>query len=235
MSGDNSHSRVKEVSSFSTLEELGYNFGKKIGSGSYGKVISATYYNWRRNETIKLACKFINKAKTEEMYAEKFVSREIQIMKTLHHPNIIDVHSIHQNKEGIFIFMKYAEKGDLLDYVRINGPLTEKLSKLWFYQMSSAVQYLHVRNIAHRDLKCENILISGNKNIKLGDFGFARRCVDENNMKIMSSTFCGSSGNLNFQILKFFFDSHLKSQIKFKKRNFHFSLFSSRDCVRQTV
>ncbi|KAL9707016.1 hypothetical protein quinque_010534 [Culex quinquefasciatus] len=73
-------------------------------------------------------------------------------------------------------------------------PCQKTEPRFWFYQMADAVRYLHRQDIAHRDLKCENILISANMNVKLSDFGFARTCTDPSSgTAIMSKTFCGSA------------------------------------------
>ena len=89
--------------------------------------------------------------------------------------------------------MRYAENGDLLDFILRNGPIPEKQTKLWFQQMTSGLQYLHKMNIAHRDLKCENILLSKKFHVKLADFGFARYCVNQDGRRVLSQTYCGSA------------------------------------------
>lgn len=81
--------------------------------------------------------------------------------------------------------MRYAENGDLLDFVLKNGPLSEPQVRSWTKQMALAVQYLHELEIAHRDLKCENILITANYNVKLADFGFARFVVDNKGKRVL--------------------------------------------------
>lgn len=103
------------------------------------------------------------------------------------------VHSILQRGPRVFIFMRYADNGDLLDFVTNNGVVPEQQSRLWFRQMASGLHYLHSKNIAHRDLKCENILLSRKFNVKLADFGFARFCVDHEGKRVLSHTYCGSA------------------------------------------
>lgn len=91
------------------------------------------------------------------------------------------------------LFSRYADNGDLLDFIKRNGVVPEQQSKMWFRQMASGLQYLHNKNIAHRDLKCENILLSRRFNVKLADFGFARFCVDTDGRRVLSQTYCGSA------------------------------------------
>lgn len=69
--------------------------------------------------------------------------------------------------------------------------------------MVSAVEYLHSKDIAHRDLKCENILLTSKDNIKIGDFGFARLCRDaQTGTRVLSNTFCGSAAYAAPEVLQ---------------------------------
>ncbi|KAJ8912567.1 hypothetical protein NQ315_006639 [Exocentrus adspersus] len=127
------------------------------------------------------------------IFLEKFFPRELEILTKIENPHIIQVHSILQRGPRVFIFMRYADNGDLLDFIKKNGVVPEQQAKIWFRQMASGLHYLHGKNIAHRDLKCENILLSRRFNVKLADFGFARFCVDSDNRRILSQTYCGSA------------------------------------------
>lgn len=72
-----------------------------------------------------------------------------------------------------------------------------------FRQIALAIQYLHEMEIAHRDLKCENILLTNNFNVKLADFGFARYVMDFRTKKLLlSETYCGSLSYAAPEILK---------------------------------
>lgn len=181
------------------LEKRGYSFGKKIGKGSYGNVVTAHYGDKGSGDTIELACKYVDKRKAPKDFLVKFLPREIEVLSKISHPNIIGIHSILQSGSTVFIFMQWAENGDLLDYIKRKGSVSEAQANLWFFQMTSALKYFHEMNYAHRDLKCENILISKHMNVKIADFGFARKCIDdEKQQKILSHTFCGSAGENQF-------------------------------------
>ncbi|XP_046391276.1 testis-specific serine/threonine-protein kinase 1-like isoform X2 [Ischnura elegans] len=174
------------------LNRYGYRLGQLIGQGSYCKVRTALKMT-KGNYTKKLACKSIDKSQASLDYVQKFLPREIGILKKIDHPNIVTVHEIFVIGERVFIFMDICEKGDLLEYIRTYGPLPEGRAKQYFRQLVSALQYLHGIDLSHRDLKCENILLSSKNTIKITDFGFARRCRDDHGNRILSNTFCGSA------------------------------------------
>lgn len=178
----------------SKLEAYGYRFGSTIGKGAFSKVVKAAYVPKKGNAIYNLACKIIDKSAASKEFLEKFYPRELNILCKLHHPNIVTIQGILKHRDKTFIFMVH-ESTDLFAYLKLKRtPLDEVQASFWIFQICKGVKYLHSHHYAHRDLKCENILISGNMNIKIADFGFARCCVDECNNKIMSSTFCGSNG-----------------------------------------
>ena len=89
----------------------------------------------------------------------------------------------------MYICLEWAGHGDLLQYVRLKGALKEQECRKFFSDLIEALEYCHSINIVHRDLKCENVLLSKKNQVKLADFGFARKLAPTD----LSKTFCGSA------------------------------------------
>lgn len=110
-----------------------------------------------------------------EINKENF-DREYRLLKGVSHPHIIKVYD-HWSIDDLPVFsMEYAFYGDLLDYRNSTGKISDSCHKTISSQLLSALAYLHGHNIAHLDIKLDNLLISSLEPfiIKLGDFGFAR-------------------------------------------------------------
>lgn len=98
--------------------------------------------------------------------------------------------------------MDYAERGDLLQLIQTCGGVSEEEAKRMFKEMTEAVKYLHNLGIAHRDLKCENILIMRDKRVALSDFGFSRLYLDLQHDDVTSKTYCGSRAYASPELLR---------------------------------
>ncbi|CAG7679025.1 unnamed protein product [Allacma fusca] len=160
------------------LQKRGYTLLNKVGEGSYSKVFQSEYKDSKGNKW-RLACKIVDTRKTTKSFNTKFFPRELEIMSTLNFPYIVRIHSILQRRQVFFMFMDYAKNGDMLNFIQSNGAIKEEKAQIWFSQILNALKYLHDRGIAHRDLKCENILLTSSYNTKLADFGFARHTTNE--------------------------------------------------------
>ncbi|VBB29207.1 unnamed protein product [Acanthocheilonema viteae] len=136
----------------------------------------------------KIAIKIIDTRKVTQEYKCKFLPREIHVWKRLSHSNLVALLGVFEEAGKVYLPMELAEKGDLLTFVQQNGAQSESRAQSWMKQLLSAVYYLHMRSIAHRDLKLENILLFADNFIKIADFGFCREIQNGD----LSRTFCGS-------------------------------------------
>jgi serine kinase len=134
-----------------------------------------------------VAVKILNKSAASKDYLHKFLPREIEILQKINHANILKVHEIIDTEKLTYFMMELAQNGDLLDYINSRKALPEAEAKYLFRQMVLGIQYLHRHNLVHRDLKCENIMLSKDMNVKIGDFGFSLNLSNS-----PSKTPCGS-------------------------------------------
>ncbi|CAA9993710.1 unnamed protein product [Nesidiocoris tenuis] len=151
-------------------------------------------YQCRKTEgsnTVYLACKVIDSQKAPSNFVKKFLTREIDILTKIQHPHIIHLFSMLHKSSRYFIFMRLAEKGDLLEFILKKNHIGEGRARTWATQLALALEYLHTMGIVHRDIKTENILITAAYNAKLSDFGFARN-IYENGLEVLCQTHCGS-------------------------------------------
>jgi len=118
------------------------------------------------------------------------VEREIVVMKLIDHPNIMKLYDVWETSSHLYLILEYVQGGELFDYLCEKGrrPIAEVVD--YFQQIICAVAHCHTYNIAHRDLKLENILIDHDKNIKVADFGMAT-WQDEARGKLLRTS-CGS-------------------------------------------
>jgi serine/threonine protein kinase len=163
-----------------------YNIWSDIGRGSYATVKLATH----KVSMQKCAIKIYSKKSLENASLKKNVSREIKILKKIHHPNIVEFYEEIEGKNNLYIAMEYVKGISLNNHLQAKA--SKKLEEMEackiFSQLMSALDYCHSRNIAHRDIKLENVQLDLNFNLKLIDFGFAT-CYSTNKKTGM---FCGS-------------------------------------------
>ncbi|KAE9541603.1 hypothetical protein AGLY_003594, partial [Aphis glycines] len=153
---------------------------KKIGEGSFSKVYLTKVGDAEDKNPTMIATKVINKNRVSSKFVEKFLPRELDVLVKLKHPYIVQamcvslqVFSVFQNGYKIYINMEFAENGDLFTHLH-NTVMNESQIRSWLLQILWAFIYMHTMGVVHRDLKCENILLTSNYNVRIADFGFAR-------------------------------------------------------------
>lgn len=158
----------------------GYDVLKLIGCGSTCVVVLIENQITKEKYSAKIISKIdaINRNLINAIY------REINVLKILTHPNIIQLQEYFEIKneyedEFIIIVTEYCENGDLLAYITEKGFESETIKKRIISDFLKAIQYLHQQGISHGDIKAENILLDSNLNAKLCDFGYCRTHVIE--------------------------------------------------------
>lgn len=150
---------------------------KKIGQGAYGAVY--LFQKGRR----KYAIKIMPLTDDNEIYGtviNETSIRELSIMREIHHPNIVPLLDFKLNN-NVYLITPYMEEGTLDDFIpriRRNQPCVTLVIKSIVYQILVGLSYLHHRDIIHRDLKEDNVLVSSDPEIGyrflITDFGMSR-------------------------------------------------------------
>ncbi len=165
-----------EINSISIKQIGDYTLGEEIGSGAFGKVVLGKHILTEEKVAIKILDKMILN-QTPEDY--ELVKQEISILKLVKHKYIVQLYEIMQTAQHIFIIMEYCEGKEILDYILTKNRLSELESLKYFQQLINCLFYLHSQNIAHRDVKIDNMLLDKNKDLKLIDFGLSTKYTDD--------------------------------------------------------
>ncbi|KAF9118619.1 hypothetical protein BGW39_001011, partial [Mortierella sp. 14UC] len=137
-----------------------------------------------------VAIKLIRRQSIDNTPRLNKIGREIAVLRTIRHPNIIALYDVIETERYIGIVIEYASGGELFDHILAHRYLREKDACRLFAQLMSGVHYLHSKHIVHRDLKLENLLLDRSRNIIITDFGFANQ-FDSSSRDLMSTS-CGS-------------------------------------------
>ncbi len=172
-----------------------YHFNEKIGSGAQ-KTVYIAYDSDEGREVAWNAINLnVNISNNEDTL--KTIKNEIEILKLVHHPNILSfIYGFYlQEKKEIVIITELINGGSLKAYLNIYKYPRLRVIKLWCQEILKGLKYLHEFNppIIHRDIKCDNILINkATGEVKIGDLGFSRMLKSSEYAKTFSGTveFC---------------------------------------------
>ncbi|KAF5391952.1 hypothetical protein D9757_003231 [Collybiopsis confluens] len=170
-----------------TIPKFGpYLLLQTLGEGEFGKVKLGLHSTWGEEVAVKL----IRRGNVDSAVRMSKVEREIEVLRTLKHPNIVRLYDVIETDKYIGIIIEYASGGELFDHILAHRYLREKDAAKLFSQLISGVWYIHQKKIVHRDLKLENLLLDRHRNVIITDFGFANRF--EHRADDLMQTSCGS-------------------------------------------
>lgn len=147
-----------------------YDIGKILGHGASGKVYLATH----KQTGQKFACKVVKK--NNSMNDAQSMSTEIEIMKRIRHRNIVSMYELYETPKCLWIILELVDGGDLHHFLAHTLHYNEVMAARQFKQVLSGLHYLHSLGVVHRDLKLDNILMSGSgasSEMKIADFGLS--------------------------------------------------------------
>ncbi|XP_032811665.1 cyclin-dependent kinase-like 4 [Petromyzon marinus] len=142
---------------------------RKIGEGSYGVV-----FKCRSRDSGKIVAVKMFVESEDDPVIKKIAMREIRMLKTLKHPNLVNMLEVFRRKRRLHLVFEFCDHTVLNELHRYPHGIPESQVKSYIWQILQAVAYCHRHNCIHRDVKPENILITRQGVIKLCDFGFAR-------------------------------------------------------------
>ncbi|XP_031669983.1 serine/threonine-protein kinase ULK3 isoform X1 [Oncorhynchus kisutch] len=156
------------ASSFAPPKLANFILTERLGSGTYATVYKA-YRKGDNREVV--AVKVVGKKTLNKVSMENLLT-EIEILKTVRHPHIVQLKDFQWDSENIYLILEWCSGGDLSRFIHSRRLLPERVARLFLQQIACALQFLHNHNISHLDLKPQNILLNGSV-LKLADFGFA--------------------------------------------------------------
>ena len=197
-----------------------------LGRGICGEV----YLSKKKGKNVYFATKKIDRITADQENARKYLLNEINVLKQLNHPNIIKLEEVKQTKDYYYIVTEYVNGGNLSNFLekyikKFGKTFSEEIVQYLMKQIVSGIKHFHDKNIIHRDLKLENIMLNfDNQNdidnynimkakVKIIDFGFSIMLNDGE----LAKTAIGTFPNMAPQILTKYYRKQNSNLIGYDK------------------
>jgi len=171
-----------------------YKKGKKLGGGGFGEVFELI-----DSETGEIrAVKVISLKKLENPQSNEAYLNEYKFNNSLNYKYICKCYNTFKDNDNAYFILEYQPNKTLNELIGNRYSLHEIEIKHYCYELLLAIEYLHNRNIIHRDIKLSNVLLSDKMEVKLCDFGLAI-----GNNSITNKTICGTPNYIAPEILNY--------------------------------
>lgn len=185
----------QEAVSVPTFEKM-YNLECKLQEGVHATVWQGTSFSTEMTYAVKVI-----ERESLSQAEDAAVLNEVSILRSLRHKNIVPLLDFFETPDCFYLVMEKCDGGDVLDRVADIEHYSEKDACQFSKGLLLAVQFMHERGIAHRDLKPQNLLLKSdadNTSVKVCDFGYAKRV----HMPKSLTTLCGSLHYVAPELLK---------------------------------
>lgn len=167
------------------IQDSDFHRHKVLGKGTSSVVTLATHLP----SGMRFALKEILRDKVR--YCDYFaqLKLEINIHRQLRHPHVVRLYSYYETPTSIVLILEYCEKGTLMGVMQRcpSGRLSEATASTFTRHVAKGLCYLHTQEIAHRDVKLENILVDERGVAKIADFGWSRVMVEQSSSAVISN------------------------------------------------
>ena len=156
---------------------------KLLGTGSFGTVTRG----FCSNNRITMAVKRLRIVNTNNVINDiSDLQKEVVLLSELKHPNVVAYYDSERDNDHLKIYLEYVDMGSIASMLKTYGPFPDEVVARYTKQILEGLEYLHCHGIMHRDIKGANILVHSNGNVKLADFGSAKK------IKTYASSFIGT-------------------------------------------
>ncbi|KAE8882913.1 hypothetical protein PF005_g4296 [Phytophthora fragariae] len=176
-----------------------YALGKELGAGTFSVVREATHKASGR----RFAIKCIKRAQLSADDLQALVA-EVKILREMQHPHIVKLYDVFQEDTYFFLVTEFMPGGELFERIVKKNFYSEREARDLVKVLLETIAFCHDADVVHRDLKPENLLLSSQEDdadIKLADFGFAKKAAIQNGDAAGLSTACGTPGYVAPEIL----------------------------------
>jgi len=197
--------------------------GRLLGKGGFAKVYHCTAMDTNKNYAVKIVSKAnLVKARARQKVCFDFyiknnvtaasafnstltfcpssqLQAEIKIHRTLKHRHVCEYKHFFEDRNNCYILLELCHNQSLNELIKRRKRLTEQEAVFFMKHMLEAVQYMHDKNVIHRDLKLGNLFIDKNMNIKVGDFGLATKLEHKGETR---KTVCGTPNYIAPEVIQ---------------------------------
>lgn len=184
--GTGTFGRVRLVRCLKDQESIQPSFQGAGASASAARSSAPAFY----------AMKILKKSEIIRLKQVDHILSEVKLLSMISHPFIVNMRAHFQDKKKLYMVLEYVPGGELFSYLRRQRYLPNDAARFYTSEIVLAYEYLHAKDIAYRDLKPENLLLTKTGHIKIADFGFAKIVTDR------TWTLCGTPEYLAPEIIQ---------------------------------